>query len=172
MTDELPGTVETGAKQKDKNPQTRIFTLCDVDLEDDFQIYLQVLCEDYGVDYATIVAMAEVESSFNPQAVGADGELGMWQIIPSTAEEAGEALGRKFDLLNPWDNAEAAVWLMAHYTEKYGNSVYALMAYSMGETGARECMENGAARSKYAECVMEAAEKYKFRICERADGDV
>ena len=141
-------------------------------MEDDFQIYLQELCSDYGADYATMVAMAEVESNFNPQAVGADGELGMWQIIPSTAEEAGEALGRKFDLFDPWDSAEAAVWLMAGYEKKYGNRIYALMAYSMGETGAQECIKSGAPRSNYAACVMEKAAGYGYRICERADGDV
>ncbi len=172
LTEEIPCRAETGRETGGKSPQTRIFTLCDVDLEDDFQIWLQNLCAEYGVDYTVIVAMADVESGFNPHAVGADGELGMWQVMPSTAAEAEEALGRRLNLFDPWDSAEAAVWLMAHYTEKYGGTVYALMAYSMGETAAREEIGSGAPRSIYAACVAERAAGYGYRTCGRGDGDV
>ncbi len=163
---------ETGEKKGEENPQTRIFTLCDVDLDDEFQLYLQELCRDYGLDYPVMVAMAETESGFDPQAVGVDGELGMYQIMPSTAAEAEAALGRRLNLFDAYDSAEAAAWLMAHYTDKYGDMVAALMVYSMGETGARRCMENGIPRSKYAACVMERAAGYGYRVYRGEDGNV
>lgn len=167
LTEEIPCRAGTGRETGGKSQQTRIFTLCDVDLEDDFQIWLQNLCAEYGVDYTVIVAMADVESGFDPHAVGADGELGMWQVMPSTAAEAEEALGRRLDLFDPRDSAEAAVWLMAHYTEEYGGTVYALMAYSMGETAARKEIGGGTPRSIYAACVAERAAGYGYRTCGR-----
>lgn len=160
-----------------KGAGTRILTLCDVPLSDEFQAFLRMLCEEYGADYPTMVAMAEVESGFDPNAVGAGGELGMWQVMPSTAAEAEVALGRRFDLFDPWDNAEAAVWLMAHYAEKYGDQAKALMAYNMGEAGAERAFWHGPLRSEYAACVMERAAGYGHRAykCQafwEADGGV
>lgn len=121
-----------------------------------------------------MVAMAEQESTFNPQAVGAEGELGMWQLKPATAAEAEEALGRRLNLFDPYDNAEAAIFLMEKYIEKYGNDTNALIVYNMGETGGRRCMESGTAKSKYAVSVMEKVESYKEKTyqIERVVDDV
>lgn len=146
-----------------KAPGTRICTLCDVPLDDELQAGLRELCREYGVDYAMMVAMAETESGFDPHAVGADGELGMWQLMPSTAAQAEAALGRRLNLFDAWDSAEAAVWLMAHYTEKYGDKFRALMAYSMGEAGATRRLGDGLPRSEYAACVMTRASGYGYR---------
>lgn len=153
------------------NPQTRIFTLYDVPLDDDFQIWLAVLCEGRGVDFATMVAMAEQESGFDPCAVGAMGEMGMWQVMPGTAAEVEEALGRRLDLFDPYDNADCASWLMGKYTRKYGNNIYALFAYSMGEAGAEECLKGHNPRSLYAVSVLEKAVGYVPRGYGEAGSD-
>lgn len=147
-------------KTEDKNPQTRILTLYDVPLDDDYQLWLAVLCEGRGLDYAMIVGMAEQESGFDPHAVGAMGELGMWQIMPGTAAEAEEALGRRLNLFDPYDNADCATWLMEKYIKKYGNDIHALFAYSMGEAGADECLKGSNPRSLYAVSVLEKAARY------------
>lgn len=141
-------------------PQTRILPLYDVPLDDGFQRWLAALCESRGLEYATIVAMADQESGFDAAAVGSGGEMGMWQIMPGTAKEAEEALGRELDLFDPYDNADCATWLMAKYMEKYGNDIHALFAYSMGEAGAEECLAGGRPRSLYAVSVLEKAAGY------------
>src|SRR5712691_5278239 len=38
-----------------------------------------------GIDYRLILAMADKESSMNPRAVGRSGEIGLLQLLPSTA---------------------------------------------------------------------------------------
>lgn len=136
---------------------TRIFTIYEVPLEDNFQIWMQELCEKYGVDYSLMLAMAEQESNFEIESVGDAGELGMWQIKPSTAAEAEEVLGRRLNLFKAEDNAQAAVILMEKYMRKYGTAEKALMAYNMGETAARRCWENGVTKSKYAVSVLKRA---------------
>lgn len=143
----------------------------DVPLDDDFQMWLAALCEGRGLDYATILAMAEQESGFNPCAVGAMGELGMWQIMPGTAAEVEEDLGRRLNLFNPYDNADCATWLMSKYMGKYGNDIYALFAYSMGEAGAEECLKGRNPRSLYAVSVLEKAEGYAARGYGEDGGD-
>lgn len=160
---------EPKTEKEGKNPQTRIFTLYDVPLDDEFQMWLGVLCESRNLDYATMVAMAEQESGFDPDAVGSGGELGMWQIMPETALEVEEALGRKLDLMDPYDNADCAAWLMEKYIKKYGNDIYALFAYSMGERRASECLAGSRPRSLYAVSVLEKAAGYVPRRDGEAD---
>ncbi len=41
--------------------------------------------ERAGVDYRLILAMADKESGMNPRAVGRSGEVGLLQLLPSTA---------------------------------------------------------------------------------------
>lgn len=148
---------------KAKRPGSRIIPLCDVPLEDGFQAWLYTTCEEWGVDYPMVVAMAEQESTFRTDAIGEQGEVGMWQVMPSTAREAEEALGRALDLSDPYDCGEAAVFLMAKYQGKYGDNIKALIAYSMGEAGAQERFEEGNPRSMYAVSVLEKAEGYGRR---------
>lgn len=143
-----------------KTEKTRIHTLYDVPLDDGFQEWLAALCGSRGLEYRTIVAMADQESGFTPDAIGSGGELGMWQIMPETAREAEEALGRSLDLFDPYDNADCATWLMAKYMAKYGNDIHALFAYSMGEAGADKCLAGSRPRSLYAVSVLEKAAGY------------
>lgn len=154
-----------------ERPGTRIIPLCDVPLDDGFQAWLYGLCREWGVDYAMVVAMADQESGFRADAVGEQGEVGMWQVMPSTAREAEEALGRALDLRNPYDCGEAAVYLMAKYQGEYGDNIKALFAYSMGEAGARECFASGSPRSLYAVSVMEKAEGYGRRLYREVGAD-
>lgn len=54
----------------------------------DFLSFLAVLLdasERAGVDYRLILAMADKESGMNPRAVGRNGEVGLLQLLPSTA---------------------------------------------------------------------------------------
>lgn len=54
----------------------------------DFLAFPTVLLDESeraGVDYRLILAMAEKESAMNPRAVGRSGEIGLLQLLPSTA---------------------------------------------------------------------------------------
>ena len=54
----------------------------------DFRDFPKVLLEEaskIGVDYRLLLAMATKESVMNPSAVGQAGEIGLMQILPSTA---------------------------------------------------------------------------------------
>lgn len=86
----------------------------------------------YGIDPAIALAQIRRESNFNPNAVGADGERGLAQILPSTWPEASMGL--------PWANAfdpetNLTAWgnYMQSLLNRYGwDYNRALMAYNGG----------------------------------------
>lgn len=52
---------------------------------------------EYGLDHCLVLAQAEVESLFTPHAVGRAGEIGLHQILPSTARGLGWAPHQLYD---------------------------------------------------------------------------
>jgi LysM repeat protein len=62
-----------------------------------------------GVDPALAQAFAYQESGFNQRAVSPANAIGTMQVIPSSGEWASDLVGRKLNLLDPYDNATAGV---------------------------------------------------------------
>lgn len=136
-------------------------TLCNVPLETDFQLWLSQLCEEKGIDYSLMIAIAEKESNFNPEAVSSTGDYGLWQINKINHKELKEVYGDNMDFFNPYDNARAAVWILCQLMEKYGDINKVLMAYNMGEAGAGRLWEQGIYKSEYSDDVQAKAYWYK-----------
>jgi len=82
----------------------------------------------YGVDPALVRAVAYVESRGEPDAVNkASGAAGVMQLIPATAK----ALGVK-NALDPVENIDAGVRMLANLVRRFGDNSRALFAYNMG----------------------------------------
>jgi hypothetical protein len=62
-----------------------------------FPAALVAVSREVGLDHCLALAQAEVESRFSPDAVGAAGEIGLYQILPSTATYFGRARAELFD---------------------------------------------------------------------------
>lgn len=73
------------------------------------------------------VRQIQQESGFDPNAVGAVGELGIAQFTLGTAQEVGLA-----DRRDPHASLQAAARLMAQYSSHYQNYAKALAAYNAG----------------------------------------
>lgn len=69
----------------------------------------------YGVDPQLAVSVARVESSLNPNAKGSAGEIGLFQIKPSSVPHV-----RPEDLFDPAINAREGVKYLA-WNKKYCN---------------------------------------------------
>lgn len=131
----------------------------DVPLEPELQLYINNLCEDYGVDPALILAMIKVESSYNAEAVGDGGDsIGLMQIQGKWWSERMAALGIT-DLTNPYENVTLGIDIIASHLASGQGVEFALMAYNGGVYYASEMTLLGEV-SDYANKVM--AEAYRL----------
>ncbi len=85
-----------------------------------------------GVPPALADAVAMVETSYHPNAVGTSGEIGLMQIMPATARQLGFT-GAVADLFTPAINVHLGVQYLARAWAASGGSVCrALMKYRAG----------------------------------------
>jgi hypothetical protein len=92
------------------------------------QSLITSVANQLGVPPSIALAVAQKESSFNQAAVGAAGEIGVFQLMPATAAGLN---------VNPSDltqNVEGGVSLLASLYQQFGNWTEALAAYNAGPT--------------------------------------
>ena len=123
----------------------------------DLQELMQDQCEAYGVPYALALAIAEVETHFDPDAVSPTHDYGLMQINQCNHEWL---QGMGMDPLTHAGNIEAGVYIIGGYLERYGDTEQALMAYNNGPTGARKLWDAGVYQTDYTRKVMTALEHW------------
>lgn len=117
----------------------------------DLQETMQACCEEYGVPYALALAVADVESRFDPDAVSGTGDYGLMQINEVNHEWL---LEQGIDPMTPTGNIEAGVKILAQYLSAYHLTEQALMAYNCGQTGAQQMWESGVHQTAFTKQVM------------------
>jgi len=80
-----------------------------------------------GVPPALALQVARQESSLNPNAMGSKGELGLFQLMPSTAAALGVT-----NPLDPIQNTQGGVAYLAQLFQQFGSWDAALAAYNWG----------------------------------------
>ena len=94
-----------------------------------------------------LVWVAEVESSFNPQARSPAGAVGLFQLMPTTARALRLSLQPEDERLQPGKSARAAARHLRHLYERFGDWRLALAAYNAGETRVDELLRKYKART-------------------------
>lgn len=132
----------------------------------EYQDYMRTYCAAYGCPYPMALAVAEIESHFDMEAVGAAGEVGIMQLNPGPSgsyhAELEEATG--MDPATPSGNIAAGCYLLGKYMEDYGDPHKAAMAYNMGVSGARNAWEAGITSTEYSTAVVEAMERWEVTV--------
>jgi hypothetical protein len=82
-----------------------------------------------GMDPRLGLALVYRESKFDPNAVGADGELGLWQVLPSTGKLMKYSVK---DLQNPSKNIDAGLQYLNQNLIKFNDPVLAVAGYNAG----------------------------------------
>ena len=99
-------------------------------------IYVNALCDDYGVNYEMVKAVIQTESSWDHKAVSESGAIGLMQILPSTAWD--EFKTPKEDLYDPYVNVTVGIKYLAHLNQHFDDMDATLTAYSHGPTVTRK----------------------------------
>ena len=95
-------------------------------------IYINALCDEYGVDYEMVKAVIQTESSWNHKAVSTSGAIGLMQVLPLTAWD--EFKTPKEDLFDPYVNVTVGIKYLAHLNNHFDDMDATLTAYSHGPT--------------------------------------
>jgi len=82
-----------------------------------------------GMDPRLGLALVYRESKFDPNAVGADGEIGLWQVLPSTGKLMKYSVK---DLQNPSKNIDAGLQYLNQNLIKFNDPVLAVAGYNAG----------------------------------------
>lgn len=132
----------------------------------EWQDYMRTYCEEYGCPYPLALAVAQTESNFDMDAVGASGEVGIMQLNPgpggSYHAEIQAATG--LDPTTASGNIAGGCYKLGLYLAKYGNVEKAAMAYNMGEGGARSAWDSGITSTDYSKAVKEAMETWECTV--------
>ena len=98
--------------------------------------------QKHEFDPVFILAVIQTESTFNPEARGSAGEIGLMQILPKT----GEWIAKKYrlpwkgvsSLLDPVSNVRIGIQYFAHLRSEFDGAAYHyLPAYNMGPKNMR-----------------------------------
>lgn len=86
-----------------------------------------------GVDTSLALAFAFQESGFNQRAVSPANAIGTMQVIPSSGQWASDLVGRKLNLLDPYDNAAAGVAIIRQLLATSKDQDSAIAGYYQGQ---------------------------------------
>lgn len=132
----------------------------------EWQDYMRTYCEEYGCPYPLALAVAQTESNFDMDAVGASGEVGIMQLNPGPGSsyhaEIQAATG--LDPTTASGNIAGGCYKLGLYLAKYGSVEKAAMAYNMGEGGARSAWDSGITSTNYSRTVKEAMETWECTV--------
>ena len=121
-------------------------------LDPDLQVTMQACCEEYGVPYALALAVADVESRFDPTATSGTNDYGLMQI---NQVNHGWLLEQGIDPMTPEGNIEAGVLFLSDYLNAYGDPEMAIMAYNCGPSGAQKLWASGTYHTEHSSKVMD-----------------
>jgi len=86
-----------------------------------------------GVDASLALAFAFQESGFDQRAVSPANAIGTMQVIPSSGEWASDLVGRKLNLLDPYDNATAGIAIIRQLVRTSPDVDTAIAGYYQGQ---------------------------------------
>lgn len=132
----------------------------------EYQDYMRTYCAAYGCPYPLALAVAEVESNFDMDAVGAAGEVGIMQLNPGPGGSYHAEIQAATDLdpTTPSGNIAGGCYKLGQYMAEFQDAGKAAMAYNMGHAGAMEAWAAGITSTGYSDAVLAAMEGWECTV--------
>lgn len=132
----------------------------------EYQDYMRTYCAAYGCPYPLALAVAEVESHFDMDAVGAAGEVGIMQLNPGPGGSYHAEIQAATDLdpTTPSGNIAGGCYKLGQYMAEFQDAGKAAMAYNMGRAGAMEAWAAGITSTDYSDAVLAAMEDWECTV--------
>ena len=131
----------------------------------ELQEFTYYLCEAYYIDFEFAMALMYTESSFRADVVSGTNDYGLMQINKCNHKMLTETIGVT-DFLDPHQNIRSGIYILANLFEKYEDPGKVLMAYNMGQTGAKRLWDKGVHESRYSNKILNIAAEYEKQISE------
>ena len=131
----------------------------DIPLPHDLQDVADESCEEYGIRPDVLYAVMEIESGYQVDAKNGSC-YGLMQIHTINMEYLKSAIGTT-DLADPVQNIRAGAFILGGYLKKY-SLPDSLMAYNLGEGGAKRLWKDGIHETGYTRKVLGAIDTNKI----------
>ena len=136
-------------------PAAQAKTYRDIPLSHELQDIADKACEDYKIPQDVLYAVMKVESGYEVDAQNGSC-YGLMQIHAINMEYLSNNIGTT-DLTDPEQNIQAGAFILGGYLEKY-SLPDSLMAYNLGEGGAKRLWKQGIHETGYTKKVLESIE--------------
>lgn len=140
-------------------PAAQAKTYRDIPLSHELQDIADKACEDYKIPQDVLYAVMKVESGYEVDAQNGSC-YGLMQIHAINMEYLSNNIGTT-DLTDPEQNIQAGAFILGGYLEKY-SLPDSLMAYNLGEGGAKRLWKQGIHETGYTRKVLESIEGDKI----------
>jgi hypothetical protein len=142
------------------------FITLDCRLDGQTQQFIYYLAKGYFIDFTFVMGLIRQESSFRPTIVSKWNDYGLMQINVANHDWLCEELGID-NLLDPEQNVRAGLYILRVLFEKYDDPAKVLMAYNLGEYGAKVLWDKGIYETEYTNSVLAYANTFENQIRER-----
>lgn len=132
----------------------------DCPLSHDLQDYIRELCSENGIPMSLVIAMIDVESSFDPDAISSTDDYGLMQINKSN--HGWLRTHGVTDVLDPYQNVLGGIIILSQCYN--GNMSKALMEYNLGLGSASKLWDKGVYSTYYSRTVLATKEVYDAQV--------
>lgn len=129
----------------------------EIPLDEDIQVYLYDKCKENHIYYGLVLALIERESYYTNDIISVTNDYGLMQINAINHQRITEAIGVT-NYLDPYQNIDAGIYILQELFNKYEDVSLVLMAYNLGENGARRLWNQGIYITDYSNYIITRSE--------------
>lgn len=116
-------------------------------LDEDIQRYIYKRCNELNIDYYLVMALIFNESGGRVKVISKYNDCGLMQINVCAQKDG-------VDYLDPYQNVDEGLAILKDKFEKFEDPSLTLMAYNIGDDGARKKIKNGIYSTSYSRKIL------------------